>query len=72
MPVSPVVEARVKVAKLPVVVETKSEPIDEDAAESAVVEAFTAVKLEMNPEVKVSPVPERLVVDAVPIHELVE
>ena len=43
VPVNPVVEARVKVAELPVVVETKSEPIVDEAAESAVVEAFTIV-----------------------------
>ena len=43
MPVNPVVEASAKVAEFPVVVETKSEPIVDDAAESAVVEAFTIV-----------------------------
>ena len=43
VPVRPVVEALVIVAKLPVVVETKREPMVDEAAERAVVEAFTIV-----------------------------
>ena len=65
MPVSPVVEARANVAEFPVVVDTKSEPMVDDAAERAVVDAFTIVAVPpVYVLVNVAPVAERLVVDA--------
>ena len=41
-------------------------------AERLVVDAFTAVRLPMNPLVNVSPVPVVLVVDALVMYELIE